>query len=157
MAKKINKIIIEHVFDNDFYPDYLGTFSDEPGQFAVLHDKDGRNFNHYKYFNADNVEDMEQAEQNYKEMMRIERGEEYFIGIKATAEIATSLDNVFPAGNWLINKIHSGGLYGISSDATEAEKQKEESNQLEELKDVLLALGFTSEEIEGTEKEYKKL
>jgi hypothetical protein len=151
--KKINKIIINYIPDYDAQTDHYGKFSDEPGKFAVKHSD---NAGQWKYFNAENVENMKQAKENYKRIMDIENGNIQIYGIKAEAEIATSLENVYPAGNWLINHLSSGGLWGLESDANEADFKEVEAEQLDELKDVLLALGFTMAEYTAAPVEVKK-
>jgi hypothetical protein len=138
--KKIEKIIIKHIPDYDTDLSWLGTFSNEKGEHAIEHSEGGRT---YKYFNADNVENMKQARQNYEEMMKFERGESLMIGIKAQAEIRTS----YNGKTWLCNAVSSGGLWGIE-DSNEDDYIKEvEHEQLADIKDVLKELGFTDDEI----------
>ena len=147
--KKINKIVIEAIADYDTDLSYLGKFSDEAGEFAIEHEQN--NNRSYKYFNADNVENMEQAKQNYKRMMEYENGELQDYGVKATAEIYTSDDGK----TWLINKIQSGGLWGLSSDGTADDFEDEPENQKMDLIDVLQEFGFTIQEIEAVNTEKK--
>ena len=67
--KKINRIIIKHLIDENPDLSYLGEFSNEEGEFAIKHDlSDNRTYN---YFNAENVENMKQAMQNYERMMGV--------------------------------------------------------------------------------------
>ena len=108
--KKITKIIIRHIPEHDADTSFLGEFSNTPGKYAVKHNGGSREF---LYFNAENVENMKQARQNYTGMMKINDGEIGFIGIKAEAEIVTG-DNA-KKGYGLINKIISGGLWGIET------------------------------------------
>ena len=149
MKKKINKIIINYIPDNDADLDWLGKFSQEPGKFAVKHDGGSRS---YPFFNAENVENMKQAKENYKRMMEFENGIVSMYGVKATAEIYTSNDGKA----WLINKVSSGGLWGIESDNEEKYLKEIEVEQLDELKDVLLALGFTAKEFATAPRETDK-
>lgn len=145
--KKINKIIVRHIPDYDADTSYLGEFSNTAGKFAVKHDGGARE---YPYFNAENVENMKEAKQNYKTIMKIDSGEIGFIGIKAEAEINTGGEN----GSWLINKISSGGLWGIETPLDGYEKEVE-AEQLSELKDLLIELGFTTKEIAKAVKNYE--
>lgn len=144
--KKIEKITIKHIPDYDVDLSWLGTFSDTAGKFAIEHTQ-GNTRNSYKYFNADNVENMKQAQQNYNHIMKYDSGDLYAIGIKAEADIRTSDDGK----NWLINHISSGGLWGIEMGyPNDREDIKEiEQEQLADLKDVLLQLGFTEDEIKS--------
>jgi len=150
IKKKINKIIIEYIPDNDADLDYLGKFSNEPSKFAVKHEPINRN--EYKYFNADNVDNMKHAKENYKRMMDYEKGNFSIYGVKATAEIYTEAGQ----GSWLINKISSGGLWRLESDGGEENFKEVEAEQLDDLKDVLLALGFTAGQIARAPREIKK-
>lgn len=137
---KINKIILKHSVDYDSDLSYLGNFSNTAGKFAIAHDG-GRNS--YKYFNAENVENMKQAKENYDRMMQYEKGAVVDFGIMAEAEISTSED-----GNiWTINHIKSGGLWGIESDSEESYIKQIEEEQLNDLKYILLQLGFTEDDI----------
>jgi hypothetical protein len=149
LKKKINKIIINYIPDYDADLDWLGKFSQEPGKFAVKHDGDR---NSYPYFNAANVENIKEAKQNYKRIMEFENGSVQMLGIKATAEIYTSIGG----GSWLINKVSSGGLWGIESDNDESSFKEIEANQIDELKDALIILGFTQAEIKAAPMEAKK-
>lgn len=138
--KKINKVIVERIPDYDTDLSYLGTFGNEAGKFAVKHDG---NRNDYPYFNADNVENMKQAKQNYNRIMKYDSGELCDYGVKATAEVYTSQDGK----SWKIDKITSGGLWGLSSDGSTAEFDSEAENQRAELTDILKEFGFSEKEI----------
>ena len=73
-----------------------------------------------------------------------ENGDFFYIGIKAEAEIITSYDGK----NWLINKITSGGLWGIESNSGEDYLEEVRLEEERELKDILLKFGFDAGEIE---------
>lgn len=138
--KRINKIVVKKELDTNPQLDYLGSFSDEPGKFAIEHNG-GRGT--FKFFNADNVENMKQARENYRRMMEYDSGQLCDYGVTAYAEIYTGSDGK----TWLINKIHSGGLWGLSSDGSAAEFDSEAENQRAELAETLKEFGFTEDEI----------
>lgn len=140
--KRIDKIIVNKIPDYDCDLDWLGKFSNDKGRFAIKHNG-GRNS--LPYFNAENVENMKQAKQNYKQMMKFETGELYMIGIKCTARIATSEDGK----TWLINSVSSGGLWGIEQGYKGDDKDIESTieEQGEELEKVLKEFGFSDKEI----------
>lgn len=138
--KKIESITIKRIPDYDSDLSYLGQFSSEKGKFAIETNGGSRN---YEYFNAENVENMKQAQENFNRIMNYEKGNLIDYGIKAEAEIRTS----YNGKDWLINEVRSGGLWGISSDSDESYFTEIESEQLEELKDLLLEFGFTKKEI----------
>lgn len=142
---KVNKIKIRHIPDYDADLSYLGEYADEKGKFGIEieHYTNGQ----YRYFNAANVENAKQARENYAYRKRIENGHILMIGVKATAEIATSDDGK----NWLLNEISSGGLWGIEDDGTPETaaliKEDVEADQMHELRDVLKQLSFLEETI----------
>jgi hypothetical protein len=144
MKKEIAKIEIQKIPDYEMDLSYLGTFGDEAGTYAIEHTEQTRWS--YKYFNAENVENMEQARKNYNIMMKYERGELFHIGIKAVATIHTSHDG----NSWLINRITSGGVWGIEQGykGDEEDIQSIIEEQKDELRDVLLALDFPADEID---------
>lgn len=140
--KKINRIIIKHLIDEEADLSHYGEFSDEKGEFAIKHDTYNSNLA-FNYFNANNVENMRQARQNYKRVIDYDKGYWSMIGIRAEAEILTGKKE------WqLINTITSGGLWRIENDGHESDYKEIEEEQLDELKDVLRKLGFSKLQIE---------
>ncbi len=148
MKKRITSISIQRIPDYDEDHDYLGRFSNTPNEYAVEHNGDRGT---YKYFNAENVENMKQARKNYNRIMRFENGELSSLGIKAFANIQTGYGS---EGSWLCNTIHSGGLWGFDSDYDEAELKEQEKEQLADIKEVLAALGFTKKQIDSAPIKY---
>lgn len=134
MQKIITKAIIEQ--EREEYPDLsnYGHFSDDPGNDFCVHHSNAPG--KYHYFIAENVETMEQAEENYKRVTMYNDGDLYMIDIVAKATI-----NV----NGTLQTIVSSGFCGIESDSPESIKEVE-NEQLNELRDVLICLGFTVEE-----------
>lgn len=116
--------------EHDEYPslDHLGSFSNTQGDHPIKHNG-ARDT--YPYFNADNVENMEQARQNYKHRMEYENSQTWDICIRASAEIVT---------NGLCNIISSGGLYEINCDSDKDYIKTVQEEQLEELKSCLNSL-----------------
>ncbi len=133
--KQINFITVERLEDNDTYLGYLGEFASEPGEFAIAHNG---GINEHPWFNADNVEDMEQAQQNYDRIMQFERGEVQHVGIQAKAELQV---------NGVLTTIESSGLWGIESDSDDSYIIGIEQEQVDELKEMLLELGFSQKEV----------
>lgn len=145
--KKINKISIVHKLDTNPDLDWIGTFDNEAKHpFAIDREQRGdMERGQYRYFNPQEgaCETKEQAEQNYRRIMEFERGDWHMLGISAQAEIATSENGA----TWTINTIRSGGLWGVESDSDEATLNEIGSEQLEELTDILIELGFSKDEI----------
>ena len=144
--KKIKKIIIKRIPDYDADLSWIGTFSNEPEEFAIEHDG-GRNS--FKYFNPQKgaCENKKQAKRDYERIMAYDRGDWGMIGIMAEAETAVSIGN----NCWKLDKITSGGLWGIETDSDETYLTDIENEQLTELKDYLKEYGFTNEDIEKAE------
>ena len=122
----------------DSNPDlsWLGVFSETKGKFAIEHEPN--NNRSYKWFNAENVSNQEEAQQNYDQMMKYVNGHANQIGITAYAQIQIA-DT--------IQKITSMGLWGIDSDNNEGYIAEINKGQLDDLCDVLHSLGFSKEEI----------
>lgn len=142
----VEKIIVKHEIDE--YPDlsFLGKFSDNPGKYPIKHNGSRGS---YHYFNADNVENMTQAKENYNEMMRFENNDIFMMGIKAYAVINIPTDN----NSWIIQHITSGGLWGIESNSDKDYIKTIESEQIDEVKTYLKILCV--ENIDNAPIEYK--
>ena len=140
--KKIKQITIKHIPDYDADLSWLGKFSDEKGEFAVKHNG---GHNTLPYFNAENVENMKQARQNYNQIMKYDSGDLYAIGIKAEAEVYTSQDGK----TWKIDHITSAGLWGIEmgNKGDNEDIKSIEEDELDDLKITLKEFGFTDKEI----------
>lgn len=82
--------------------------------------------------------------QDYARMERLNAGDWYFMGICAQAKIG--IPNGAPC-SFTIQRITSGGLWGIESDSETYYIESEEQNQLAELRKQLKALGFSSRAI----------
>ena len=138
--KKISKITIKRIPDNDCDLSWIGTFSNEAGPLAIKHDGGSRS---YPYFNSANATSKREAQQDYDRMMQFENGNVSMYGVRAEAETLTSQDGK----TWKIDAITSGGLWGLESDNDEKYFTEEEDNQLDDLTITLKEYGFTAEEI----------
>jgi hypothetical protein len=79
------------------------------------------------------------VEQDYERMESLARGYWQYIGIKAVATVGLSLDG---GQTYKIDKLTSSGLWGIESDSDRGYLTEVENEQLQELKEYLLAYGF---------------
>ena len=91
--------------------------------------------------NADYVYALE----DYRRMEDYNNNHWCCIGIRVETTIETS-ENDFK--DRLINEVSSGGLWGIESDSGEDHFREIEGEEKEELKGILLAMGFQESEIE---------
>lgn len=87
--------------------------------------------------------------QDYECMESLNAGHWCFIGIQAESSVV--LLGVKPDGRFehgsVVQRIHSGGLWGIESDSDKSYIEEIESEQLSELRTELKALGFSSRAI----------
>ncbi len=154
-GKRILKITIKRMIDESPDTSWLGEYSQRStSEFSIYRDSAiGRN--EYRYFNpsfnyVDNngqvlpeytAEQVRKyVRQDYERMESLNRGDWCFIGVVAEAEVWNPKTQV-------VQKIHSGGLWGIESDSEEGYIKEEENNQLAELRTELLAYGFRSRAI----------
>ncbi len=147
----ISHLVINRVFDTDPDLSYLGAFSDTKGNFAVKHETDDPRSS--DWFNAEGVENMEQARQNYKRFLQFGNEEIHCIGIVAEAQILIPLGNDDKYG--IRQNIQSGGLYGIESDSGESYFREVEADQFSELKTVLKQLNCDTSNWEALIKDYQ--
>lgn len=101
----------------------------------------------YRYFNPSDNYTGEPAEdirsyvkQDLARMDALDNQNWYFMGVSATAEVWNPKTHV-------IQRIHSGGLWGIESDSGREYIESVEQEQLAELKTELTALGFSKRAI----------
>ena len=145
-TKRIDKVIIKRLADETGEADYLGKYSNEPGPEANTVDRRARGDwkpGEYCYFIAANSPEEtgnpESVEQDYTRMEAGMNGEWSLIGIVAEAEVVLT--------GTTCQKLTSGGLWGVESDAGEPYLAGIEGEQLEELRGELEAVGFTEAEI----------
>ena len=115
--------------------------------------------NEYRYFNPNwenykgcpDEEIRKYCRQDYERMESLNRGNWYYIGIRADAEIEVQVYAGSPPSKphitYQTQKITSGGLWGIESDSGREYIEEEEKNQLSDLRDQLRGLGFSTRAI----------
>lgn len=133
---KIEEITVKRELDNNPDLSYLGEFGNDECKFAIEHDIG--NSRTYNYFNANNVENMIQARENYERIMEFERGEVGLIGIVAHATVSYPIDN---NGDRRREYLSSSGLWGIETDNTSEEIESIEKEQLDDLREHLNVFG----------------
>jgi len=126
---RIEKIRFVRDFDENPDVSWIGTFSDKPKEGAIdHHERGGVEHNTLRWFNPANPE---RAEQEYRHIMRLEKGDSAFYGFRAEAVVYLS---------GVRQVITSSNLWGMEHDGgkeCEAYFKEEEKNQLEELKAIL--------------------
>jgi hypothetical protein len=144
MAKSIIKVLIKHIPDNDPDTSWIGTFSSVAGPGAIDHrERSGEGHRVLQYFNPANPE---YGEAEYEHMMRLERGESAFIGVKAEAVIV--MGPRAAEGYGKLETITSDGLWGIETDSSAEYLQEIGQEQLAGLADYLRELGFPEAEVQ---------
>lgn len=138
--KTISKIEIRHLFDETPDLSFFGQYSDQWQEGAIERENAGSR--EYKYFIPTNKEC---AQQDYERMEAYNNGHWNMMGVRAQAEIHTSSNST----DWLINRVSSGGLWGIESDSDKDYLETVAKEELSELKSTLSELGFSGTEIEA--------
>lgn len=149
---KIEKIVINHVVDENPDLSYLGEYSDTPGKVCIDRQERGDlQRGEYRYFNL-GCGDAEYIERDYERFESYNNQNWCMLGIFATAVVS------YPAGktNRRIETLSSSGLWGIESDSDENYITDMENEQLEDLKQHLKAFGVDVTDFANIEIEYKK-
>jgi len=84
-------------------------------------------------------------------MERLNRGDWGFIGIVAEADVKYPIGG----GNYRIERLTSGGLWGIESDGGKDYIQEIESEQLQDLKEHLKTFNVSIRNFDKIEVDYK--
>jgi hypothetical protein len=82
------------------------------------------------------------SREDYLRMESLESGKWYMLGVQAVCRLKISHDG---GKSWLLQDIHSSGLWGIESDSDESFIKQVEYEQLEELKRLVITLGVPQE------------
>jgi hypothetical protein len=89
--------------------------------------------------------------QDYERMEGLNAGNWNFMGVIAQAYVATP--DTF---GYTEQVIHSGGVWGIESDASKEYIKSEENQQLRELREILKEFGFSTRQISAAFKNVKR-
>lgn len=167
--KKIIDIKIVHKVDEDPDTSFIGEYTDEHDPFhfdrherkmlkTLERDPDyfippkGREYRFFKPYAAGLKPGASRyvryGKQDLERMESLNRGDWWFIGIKAVATIQLS--------GTMVQEITSGGLWGIESNDTDYHKEVE-WEELGWLRKELIAAGFTEEEIDAVDVEEEEL
>lgn len=122
MAKRIGHIVVKRMLDNDPDLSYLTQdYGDCPPEEAERYRQEDR-----------------------ERLAAYDRGEWWMVGIWAEATILTGGPKV-----WVGNCIRSGGLWGIESDSSKEYFREVAQDELANLRDILLEMGFSEAEIDA--------
>jgi hypothetical protein len=139
---RVDRIIIHHEPDSDL--SYLGRYSAEPGpddrtvdRVALGHIREGCLHREYRYFIAamsgGDTGNPDSVRQDYERVEAYNRGEWYEMGIYAVAEVSYATG----VGSRRIERLQSGGLWGIRSDSSPEYIEEVEQNELDDLREHL--------------------
>jgi hypothetical protein len=141
-ARKILSVELRREVDSSPDNSHLGEYSDRPGPDDRTIDRQERGDmgrDEFRYFIAavsgEDTGNPDSVEQDYQRMESLNRGDWFSFGVSAVAEVQLT-----PGG--VIQKIRSGGLWGIESDSDKSYFAEVESEQLAELRGELEQLGF---------------
>jgi len=145
---RILSVKVERRTDPDPDTSYLGKYSNTPGPDDRTVDRKalghmGRG--EFRYFIAANsgkdTGNPDSVRQDYDRMEALNRGEWQHVGIMAAANI------VLP-GSDVVQRIASGGLWGIESDSGEDYFAEVEAEELADLRGELETIGFGKRQID---------
>lgn len=100
--------------------------------------------------------------QDYERMERLNRGDWFYTGIRAEAKILIPNTwhgpnrNIHAPEHGTIQRLTSGGLWGIESDSDRAYLESVEKDELADLKQVLLEIGFSRRAISKAFKDVQR-
>jgi hypothetical protein len=141
---RIDKIVIVHEMDTNPDASYLGEYTSEPGLDGRTIDRKKRGDagqNEYRCFVAEmsgeETGNPGSVEQDYQRMESLQRGDWYLMGIQAKAELSYDIGQ----GNRRIERMQSGGLWGIESDSDADYIVEIEQNELMDLRSHLEVFG----------------
>ena len=143
---RLNKIVIVH--ETDINPDMsvLGRYSEEPGPDDRTIDREAIGHmgpHEFRYFVAamsgKETGNPDSVEQDYRRVEALNNGEWYSMGIWAQAEVSYA-DGT--RGIRCIERLRSGGLWGIASDDDSGTITEAENEQLDELYSHLEVFGI---------------
>jgi len=168
-TRRILSVTIKH--EPDVHPDtsYIGEYSDLPDPYffdrtegkmlkTLERDKNyeipepGREYRFFKPYAGEEEPGtrlyIKYGKQDFDRMEHLEKGNWYFMGITAEARVHLGSD--------IVQRIHSGGLWGIESDSGEAHIKEAEQGEMGALRDQLKAIGFAEEYIDEAFKSIKE-
>jgi len=143
--RRIVSVTIRREVDDSPDLSFIGEYGRHPeGPCAIDRQERGdMGRNEHRYFNpamtGEETGNPDSPEQDYKRMEDYNRGEWCMMGVFATADVVLT-------GN-VVQKVRSGGLWGIESDSDEGYFTEIADEQMSELRDELKAVGFTGREI----------
>lgn len=141
--KVISKARIVSMVDDSPDTSMLGEYSNTPGPFAIDRERlgDCGSSHEYTYFNPcyQNYKGLSDrtikkyCKKDYERMESLNNGNWYFMGIWAECTYTI---------NGVIQKLSSGGLWGIDSDAGDGYIKEIEGEQYAELVEIVKSLGL---------------
>ena len=147
--RKIISIRLVSVVDTDPDFSWIGEYTSSPGPDDRTIDRQERGDcgrGEYRYFVAamsgKETGNPESVEQDYARMEDYNRQGWCFVGIQAIAEVQMTK-------NGPIQKVRSGGLWGIESDSGDAHFQEVGKDEMHDLTSELKAMGFTDKQIKA--------
>lgn len=137
--KHIIKIETREEFDPDPDLSYLGTYTNIPKEHHIDRKERGdQKRNEFRYFNL-GCRDPDCLEQDYQRSESYNNGDWHMMGLRAVATIQVG-DS--------LQRITSAGVYGVESDSDREHILELYREELAALKQILLDLHFTEEEID---------
>jgi len=135
---KIEKIVIKHVVDEQPDLSYLGVYSNSPADVCIDREERGdQERNEFRYFNL-GCGDKDYIEQDYARAESYNRQNWCMLGIIAEAEMSYDIGQ----GCRRLEKLSSGGIWGIESDSDDDYIEDMQNEQLDDLRQHLRHFGI---------------
>lgn len=145
---RILSVKVERWTDSYTENEKLGVYSNTPGPAGRTVDRKAlghTGLGEYRYFIAANsgkdTGNPASVREDYDRTEALNRGEWYYLGIVAKAGITLP-------GSTLVQRITSGGLWGIESDSEAGYFAEVEAEELADLRGELETIGFTKRQID---------
>lgn len=139
-GRRILSVTVERYTDDCPDLSFIGEYSDKPADGAIDREENGdRLRGQYRYFNPGS--DPEYARQDYERMEAYERQEWCMVGVRAEARVILS--------GTVIQELTSSGIWGVESDSEDDYFRELAEQELDDLKDQLLAAGFSAREVKA--------
>lgn len=151
LRKRIISVSVVRMVDDNPDLSWIGEYTSEPqGEHSIDREERGdMGRGEYRYFvpaiSPEESGNPASVEADYQQMERYNAGDWCMLGIKAVAEVVMT-------GN-VVQRVSSGGLWGVESDSEESYLQEVGDEELGTLREELESMGFTTRQINAAFKQ----
>lgn len=151
LRKRIISVSVVRMVDDNPDLSWIGEYTSElQGEHCIDREKRGdMERGEYRYFvptiSPEQSGNPASAEADYQRMERYNAGDWCMLGIKAVAEVVMT--------GSVVQRVSSGGLWGVESDSEESYLQEVGDEELGTLREELESMGFTTRQINAAFKQ----